>query len=147
MRIGFYYNIFHQSLKIHQIPRIKLLCFYDACMLSRFFDMLMLVRIFHSKFHSSIEMVVLYVKFNGEEGQQVINLNTNFQGRSILLWGWDYGVERQFQQYISYIVTVSFIGRGNQSTRRKPPTCPKSRKTLAHSVVSSTYRHEWDTNS
>jgi hypothetical protein len=76
----------------------------------------MLVRIFHSKIHSSIEMVVLYVKFNGEEGQQVINLNTNFQGRSILLGGWDYGVERQFQQYISYIVTVSFIGRRNQST-------------------------------
>jgi hypothetical protein len=76
-----------------------------------------------------------------------LRVNTNFQGRSILLGGWDYGVERHFQQYISYIVTVSFIGRGNQSTRRKPPTCRKSRKTLAHSVVSSTYRHEWDTNS
>ena len=26
-----------------------------------------------------------------------------------------------FQQYFSYIVAVSFIGRGNRSTRRKPP--------------------------
>ena len=31
-----------------------------------------------------------------------------------------YGVLRHFQQYFSYIVAVSFIGRGNQSTRRKP---------------------------
>jgi hypothetical protein len=31
-----------------------------------------------------------------------------------------------FQQYFSYIVTVSFIGGVNQSTRRKPPTCRKS---------------------
>jgi hypothetical protein len=30
------------------------------------------------------------------------------------------------QQYFSYIVAVSFIGGGNQSTRRKPPTCRKS---------------------
>jgi len=31
-----------------------------------------------------------------------------------------------FQQYFSYIVAVSFIGGGNQRTRRKPPTCRKS---------------------
>jgi len=31
-----------------------------------------------------------------------------------------------FQQYFSYIMTVSFIGGGNESTRRKPPTCRKS---------------------
>jgi hypothetical protein len=31
-----------------------------------------------------------------------------------------------FQQYISYIMAVSFIGGGNWSTRRKPPTCRKS---------------------
>jgi ABC-type spermidine/putrescine transport system permease subunit II len=37
-----------------------------------------------------------------------------------------YGVSRHFQQYFSYIVTVSFIGGGNRSTRRKPPTCNKS---------------------
>jgi len=33
-----------------------------------------------------------------------------------------------FQQYFSYIVEVSFIGGGNRSIRRKPPTCRKSRK-------------------
>jgi len=31
-----------------------------------------------------------------------------------------------FQQYFSYIVVVSFIGGGNQSTRRKPLICHKS---------------------
>jgi hypothetical protein len=36
-----------------------------------------------------------------------------------------YGVLRHFQQYFSYIVAVSFIGGGNQSTRRKPLTCSK----------------------
>jgi len=30
-----------------------------------------------------------------------------------------------FQQYFSYIVTVSFIDGGNQSTWRKPQTCQK----------------------
>jgi len=29
------------------------------------------------------------------------------------------------QQYVSYIVAVSFIGVGNRSTRRKPTTCRK----------------------
>jgi hypothetical protein len=36
------------------------------------------------------------------------------------------GVYRHVQQYFSYIVTVRFIGGGNQSTPRKPPTCQKS---------------------
>jgi hypothetical protein len=30
-----------------------------------------------------------------------------------------YGVKHHFQQYFSYIIEVSFIGGGNQSTRRK----------------------------
>ena len=37
-----------------------------------------------------------------------------------------YGVECHFQQYFSYIVLVSFTGRENRSTRRKPPICRKS---------------------
>jgi len=37
-----------------------------------------------------------------------------------------YGVYRHFQQYFSYIVTVSFIGGRNRSTWRIPPTCCKS---------------------
>ena len=35
------------------------------------------------------------------------------------------------------MVALSFIGGGNRSTWRKPPTC---RKTLSHNVVSSTPR-------
>jgi len=31
-----------------------------------------------------------------------------------------------FNIFFSYFVAVSFIGGGNQSTRRKPPTCCKS---------------------
>ena len=37
-----------------------------------------------------------------------------------------FGVSRHFQQYLSFIVAVSFIGGGNQSTRRKPLTCRRS---------------------
>jgi len=37
-----------------------------------------------------------------------------------------YGVLRHFQQYFTCIVAVSFIGGGNGSTQRKPPTCRKS---------------------
>ena len=39
------------------------------------------------------------------------------------------------QQYFSYIVVVSFIGGGNQRTRRKPPTCRKSLTTLDHIML------------
>jgi len=35
-------------------------------------------------------------------------------------------VANYFFQYFSIIVAISFIGAGNQSTRRKPPTCRKS---------------------
>ena len=33
-------------------------------------------------------------------------------------------------RFFSYIVAVIFIGRGNQSIRRKPPTCSKSLKNI-----------------
>jgi hypothetical protein len=36
--------------------------------------------------------------------------------------------KRQFQLYFSYIVAVSFIGGGNRSTRRKPPTWATAHK-------------------
>ena len=39
-------------------------------------------------------------------------------------------------------VTVSFIGGGNQSTRRKPPTLQ-----ISYNVVSSTPRYDWGSNS
>ena len=44
----------------------------------------------------------------------------------IQMWEGVYGVLRQFQQYVSSIVMVSFIGGGNRSTWRKPPTCHSS---------------------
>jgi len=40
--------------------------------------------------------------------------------------GGGYGVQHHFQQYFSYIMVVSFIGRGNLSTWRKPSTYRKS---------------------
>jgi hypothetical protein len=43
-------------------------------------------------------------------------------------------------------VAVSFIGGGNPSTRRKPPTCRKSLKTLSHNIVSSTPHIERGSN-
>ena len=58
-----------------------------------------------------------------------------------------YGVDRPFQQYFSHIVAVSFIGWGNRSTRRKPPTCTIHWQTLSHNVVSNTPPHEQDSNS
>jgi hypothetical protein len=33
--------------------------------------------------------------------------------------GYAYGVERNFQQHFSYMVAISFIGRGNWSARKK----------------------------
>ena len=36
-----------------------------------------------------------------------------------------YGVYGHFQQYFSCILAISFIGGGNRSTLRKPPTCCK----------------------
>jgi cysteinyl-tRNA synthetase len=35
-------------------------------------------------------------------------------------------ISRYFQQYFRYIMAVSFIGGGNRSTWRNPPTCHKS---------------------
>ena len=56
--------------------------------------------------------------------------NTFLLMKNIMLWvatmGLGYGVKRHFQQYLSYIVAVSFIGGGNRSTRSKPPTFRKS---------------------
>jgi hypothetical protein len=61
-----------------------------------------------------------------------------------LLTDWlGYGVKHHFQQYLGYIVAVNFIGGRNRSTWRKL-TC---RKSLTHKVVSSTPRHEQDSNS
>ena len=47
-----------------------------------------------------------------------------------------YGVQRHFLQYLSYIVTVSFVCGANRRTRRKPPTW----QTLSYNVVQSDLR-------
>jgi hypothetical protein len=45
---------------------------------------------------------------------------------SSLMWrAYLYGAWCHFQPYFSYMVVVSFIERGHQSTMRKPPTCRK----------------------
>jgi hypothetical protein len=49
--------------------------------------------------------------------------------------GYGYGAYRHFQQYFSYIVTISFIGGGNQSTRRKQLTCCKSLTNIYHIML------------
>ena len=36
-----------------------------------------------------------------------------------------FGVQRNFQQYFSYIMATSFSGGRNRSTRREPPTMGK----------------------
>ena len=59
----------------------------------------------------------------------------------IFILGYGYGVWRHFQQYFSYIVSVSFIGEGNQRNRRKPPTGRKSLTNVMTYVLSSTPRH------
>ena len=43
-----------------------------------------------------------------------------------MVWVWFMVFNATFQQYFSYVVAVSFIGGGNRSTRRKPPTCRRS---------------------
>ena len=58
------------------------------------------------------------------------NFQSCFKLLFIFLLGYryGYGAERHFQQYFTYIVTISFIGGGSH------------RQTASHSVVSSTPR-------
>ena len=55
--------------------------------------------------------------------------------------GWVIVFWRHFQQYFSYIVALSFIGAGNHWP------VESHWQTLSHNVLSSTPRHEWDSNS
>ena len=58
------------------------------------------------------ESVLLMVNLFFTVGNYVLNLVNLFYRLCAL----DCGVKRHFQQYFSYIVTVSFIGGGNRST-------------------------------
>jgi hypothetical protein len=51
-----------------------------------------------------------------------------------VLVGW-FIVLNAFQQYFSYIMSVSFIGGGNRSTWRKQPTCRKAPTNLCSDSV------------
>ena len=56
----------------------------------------------------------------------------NFQ----YFWGYGYGNKRHFQQYLNYIVAVSFIDGENWSTQRKPPTnLPQATGKLYHIIL------------
>ena len=56
-----------------------------------------------------------------------------------------YGAQHHFQQYFSYIVAVSFIvGENLEKTNDLPQVTDKLK---SHNVVSSTLRHQWDSNS
>ena len=74
--------------------------------------------------------IVCHMKFclckNCEEIQNQNWSNLWKLGGHMIKFGLVYGVWRHFQRYFSYIVVVSFIGRGKLSPRRKPPTCRKS---------------------
>jgi hypothetical protein len=51
----------------------------------------------------------------------------NFEFIKLIAHGWwIYGVQHHFQQYVCYIVAISFIGGGNRRTQKKPQTCCKS---------------------
>jgi hypothetical protein len=66
-------------------------------------------------------------QYNGQKKKDKKTNNDlqNIKHKSRLI-GLVYGIRRHFLQYVSYIMAVSFIGGGNRSTRRKPPTCRKS---------------------
>ena len=62
----------------------------------------------------------------GEKGNPNLIINIHLFFIIIDFRVWFYDVYRHFQQYFSYIVVVSFIGGGKQSTRKTPLTCRKS---------------------
>jgi hypothetical protein len=55
-------------------------------------------------------------------------------GRNSLV-GFVYSVWHHFQQYFRYIMAVGFIGGGNRSTWRKPPTCRISLTNFRHIML------------
>ena len=75
----------------------------------------------------------IYSELQNTHGLVYNTFLTIFQGSGIWLYHFYFSIrvrvmvfKRHFQQYLSYIVAVSFIGGGNRSTRRTPPTCLKS---------------------
>ena len=58
----------------------------------------------------------------------------------VKLWGRVMVLKRHFQQYFNYIVAISFIGGGNI----RPAS--SHWQTWSHNVISSTHRHERNSN-
>jgi len=73
---------------------------------------------------TSIYSYTLILCFNGEIANNIYLVFGSTRPRLDCWWLMVFNVT--FQQYFSYIVMVNFIGGGNQSTRRNPPTCRKS---------------------
>jgi hypothetical protein len=56
----------------------------------------------------------------------------SLMSRLLKIVGRGYGVYHNFQQYFSYIVVVSFIGRGNRSTLRSRPQRPLPKRGIQY---------------
>ena len=61
--------------------------------------------------------------------------------------GYVYGIWCHFQQYFSYIMTVSFIGGENRIIQRKPPICCKSLTNFVTTLEISLSVQPWKTSS
>jgi hypothetical protein len=74
--------------------------------------------------YCGISKNVQNVHMHGERLKQKFDHARMFNVNVIRPTHRNYGCDvlRHFQQYFNYIVEVSFIGRGNRNTRRKPPT-------------------------
>jgi hypothetical protein len=89
-----------------------------------------------------------------KSGHTVYNLNMTYfkdildNSVSVGLGLWCLAQLSTIFQLIYHILAVNFIGEGNRSSRRKTTDHPqKADKLLSHYVVSSTPRHERDSNS
>ena len=81
----------------------------------------LLADLFH--YPHKIDFTQEYLKKNEKKLAQSFNFTFHCIDDVFLL---NNSVLRHSQQNFSFIVAVSFIGGGNRSTRRKPPTCRKS---------------------
>jgi purine-nucleoside phosphorylase len=68
-------------------------------------------------------------------------------GLHIGLGLWYFTPLSTFQQYFSYMVAVSFIGTALEYLEKTTDLLQVTDKLLSHNVVSSTPRHERDSNS
>jgi hypothetical protein len=65
---------------------------------------------------------------------------------NVMMVNW-FSIQIYYQQYLSYIVAVSFIGWGNGIPGENHRPVASHWQALSHNVASSTLRHERDLNS